>query len=97
MCLYMRVSRFLAETGSPQLRQYLYSLSCFIRGAQEWGISSVRYTTPDDPANLPPVLRDTPTDDSDEPLDIPAVAWWWDVLPQRAVASARRIPAQQSA
>ncbi|MFF8842984.1 selina-4(15),7(11)-diene synthase [Streptomyces sp. NPDC015127] len=81
MCLYMRLSRQLSEQGSPQLRQYLRSLSSFIRGAQDWGISSVRYTTPDDPANLPPVFSDTPTDDRNEPLDIPAIAWWWDLVP----------------
>ncbi|MDQ1010747.1 hypothetical protein QFZ82_005232 [Streptomyces sp. V4I23] len=81
MCLYMRLCGQLSEQGSPQLRRYLRSLSSFIRGAQDWGISSVRYTTPDDPANLKPVFSDTPTDDRHEPLDIPAVAWWWDLVP----------------
>jgi len=83
MCLFLRVREELAATGSPQLRQYLESLGSFIRGAQDWGISSRRYTTPDDPADLPSTFRDTPTDDSDEALEIPAVAWWWDVLPSR--------------
>jgi hypothetical protein len=83
MCLFLRLRDGLAATGSPQLRQYLENLGTFIRGAQDWGISSLRYTTPDDPAELPSTFRDTPTDDSDEALDIPAVAWWWDVLPER--------------
>lgn len=83
MCLFLRVRDELAATGSPQLRQYLENLGTFIRGAQDWGISSHRYTTPDDPADLPSTFCDTPTDDRDEALDIPAVAWWWDVLPER--------------
>jgi hypothetical protein len=78
-CLFLRLRDELAVTGSPQLRQYLENLGTFIRGAQDWGISSHRYTTPEDPAALPSTFRDTPTDDSDEPLDIPAIAWWWDV------------------
>ncbi|MFF4230035.1 selina-4(15),7(11)-diene synthase [Streptomyces sp. NPDC001820] len=81
MTLFMRLSAHLQPTASPQLRRYLSSLACFIRGAQDWGISSVRYTTPDDPAAFPSVFRDTPTDDSREPLDIPAVSWWWDLMP----------------
>ncbi|GAA3371641.1 hypothetical protein GCM10020367_23120 [Streptomyces sannanensis] len=85
MLLFMRLKDHLSEQGSPQLRQYLDSLACFIRGAQDWGITSVRYTTPDDPANIPSVFRDTPTDDSSEPLDIPCVSWWWDLVPDSAV------------
>ncbi|QNP67338.1 terpene synthase [Streptomyces genisteinicus] len=84
MCLYVRLAEQLSREGSPQLRQYVANLSSFIRGAQDWGISSVRYTTPDDPANLPPVFSDTPTDDRHEPLGIPAVDWWWDLVPAPA-------------
>ena len=52
--------RHLQPEASPQLRRYLHSLACFIRGAQDWGISSVRYTTPDDPAGFPSVFRERP-------------------------------------
>ncbi|MFG3496507.1 selina-4(15),7(11)-diene synthase [Streptomyces sp. NPDC047928] len=97
MCLYMRLTRYLAEHGSPQLRQYLASLGNFIRGAQDWGISSVRYTTPEDPAAMPSVFRDTPTDDSREPLDIACVAWWWDLLPSGTTAPGRNRPVQRTA
>ncbi|MFF3399923.1 selina-4(15),7(11)-diene synthase [Streptomyces sp. NPDC002659] len=79
MRLFMRVKERLLPAASPQLRQYLHNLGTFIRGAQDWGTSSVRYTTPDDPANLPTAFSETPTDTSDEPVDIPAVAWWWDL------------------
>ncbi|GGP94217.1 selina-4(15),7(11)-diene synthase [Streptomyces roseolilacinus] len=80
MCLYVRLTEALAEQGSPQLRQYLRTLGSFIRGAQDWGVTSVRYTTPDDPADMPAYFRDTPVDGSGEPLDIPAVSWWWNLL-----------------
>ncbi|HET6636769.1 MAG TPA: selina-4(15),7(11)-diene synthase [Streptomyces sp.] len=94
MVLFERLCDHLTLTASPQLRQYLRSLGNFIRGAQDWGISSHRYTTPDDPAQLPSTFLDTPTDDSREPLDIPCVAWWWDLLPRE---SAPREPEPVSA
>ncbi|MBB1245651.1 terpene synthase [Streptomyces durbertensis] len=79
MVLFTRLRERLLEDASPELSQYLTSLGHYIRGAQDWGITSLRYTTPDDPAPLPTVFSDTPTEGSDEPLDIPAVAWWWDM------------------
>jgi selina-4(15),7(11)-diene synthase len=82
MCLYLRLLGHLERTGSPQLRRYLGSLSNFIRGAQDWGISSLRYTTPDDPADLPTTFCATPTDDSRLPLEIPVIRWWWGLLPE---------------
>jgi selina-4(15),7(11)-diene synthase len=84
MNLFLRLCVDLRAHGTPQLRQYLDSLASFIRGAQDWGISSIRYTLPDDPAGLPAAFRATPTDDSAEPLDIAAVSWWWNLLPGRS-------------
>ena len=86
LTLFVRLCAHLRTQGSPQLKQYLASLETFIRGAQDWGISSRRYTTPDDPADLPDAFCDTPTDTSQDPLDIPAVAWWWSVLPRNETA-----------
>lgn len=80
-CLFLRLRQELLLTTSPQLRQYLHSLGSFIRGALDWGVSSRRYTCPEDPAALPSTFRETPTDASPEPLGIPAISWWWDVLP----------------
>ncbi|MFC7305494.1 selina-4(15),7(11)-diene synthase [Streptomyces monticola] len=79
--LFLRLCERLRAEGSPQLRQYLDSLGTFIRGAQDWGVSSVRYTTPEDPADIPSAFRDTPIDPGVGPLDIPAVAWWWGLVP----------------
>jgi hypothetical protein len=81
LTLFLRLREHLLAHASPQLQQYLHSLAAFIRAAQDWGISSLRYTTPDDPASLPTAFTNTPTDESHEPLDIPAIAWWWDILP----------------
>ncbi|WP_336319929.1 selina-4(15),7(11)-diene synthase [Streptomyces lavendofoliae] len=78
---FVRLSDHLSAAGSPQMRQYMAGLRSFVRGSQDWGISSIRYTTPDDPAGLPVAFTDTPTDDSREPLPIDAVSWWWDVVP----------------
>jgi hypothetical protein len=96
-CLYLRLTRHLAEHGSPQLRQYLRTLDSFIRGAQDWGVSSVRYTTPDDPASMPATFRDTPADDSGEPLDTPAVSWWWNLLAPGGQADATAGPSARDA
>ncbi|MGW5019835.1 selina-4(15),7(11)-diene synthase [Streptomyces cacaoi] len=93
MCLFLRLRERLSATGSPQLRQYLASVTSFIRAAQDWGISSRRYTTPDDPAELPTTFRDTPTDDSTEPLAIPAIAWWWELVHGGTDESAHTAPA----
>ncbi|MEU0661132.1 selina-4(15),7(11)-diene synthase [Streptomyces lavendulocolor] len=78
---FVRLADHLSAVGSPQMRQYMAGLRHFIRGSQDWGVSSVRYTTPADPAGLPTDFTDTPTDDSAEPLGIDVVSWWWEVVP----------------
>ncbi len=81
LLLFLRLAGEVAVWGSPQLRNYMQHLRSFIRGSQDWGISSIRYTTPDNPADLPTAFRSTPTDDNPEPLEIAAVSWWWDLVP----------------
>ncbi|MDQ8700909.1 selina-4(15),7(11)-diene synthase [Streptomyces sp. LHD-70] len=78
--LFLLLGERLRADASPQLRQYLDSLACFIRGAQDWGITSVRYTTPHDPARFPDAFRRTPVDASLEPLGIAAVDWWFGLV-----------------
>ncbi|RDI50743.1 selina-4(15),7(11)-diene synthase [Nocardia mexicana] len=78
-CRYLRVRNRLATTGGPALRRYLTTADSFIRGAQDWQATSSRYTTPDDIARPSLRFTDTPTDSSDQPLDIPSIAWWWTV------------------
>lgn len=79
-CLFLRLCAELTNSATPQLKQYLNSLGSFIRGAQDWGVTSLRYITPEDPADLPSTFTDTPTDDSLDPLEIPAISWWWDLV-----------------
>ncbi|WP_432072589.1 selina-4(15),7(11)-diene synthase [Streptomyces wuyuanensis] len=81
MCLFLSLRTKLEDEGSPQVRQYVGALSAFIRATQDWSVSSLRYTTPDDPAALSSSFSDVPTDDSTDPLDIPSISWWWDLVP----------------
>lgn len=78
--LFLRLRELLLPSATPELRTYLLSLGTFIRATQDWSISSRRYTTPDDPADLPTDFADTPTDSSDEPLPISPIAWWWGLV-----------------
>ena len=80
--LFIAVSDESSRQASPQLRRYLRGLGNFIRAGQDWGISSLRYTTPHDPAHLPTHFSDTAVhDESLECVDIQAIAWWWKFLP----------------
>ncbi|MER7398477.1 selina-4(15),7(11)-diene synthase [Streptomyces sp. NPDC000151] len=90
MVLFQQLCAALAEQGSPQLRQYLADLGHFVRGSMDWGITSVRYTTPDDPAALPARFSATPTGTG--PVDIPSIAWWWEVLDQLTGTAPHRAP-----
>ncbi|MFD9226076.1 selina-4(15),7(11)-diene synthase [Streptomyces sp. NPDC060064] len=98
MCLFLSLRAKLDDEGSPQVRKYLRGLSSFIRATQDWSISSLRYTTPDDPAALPSSFTDSPTDDSTDPLDIPSISWWWDLVPvsRTAPLDQSRVPSAAS-
>ncbi|MFD0327623.1 selina-4(15),7(11)-diene synthase [Streptacidiphilus monticola] len=41
--LFARCAEAVRRTASPQLLQYLDSLADFVRGAQDWGVTSARY------------------------------------------------------
>ncbi|MDI5961153.1 selina-4(15),7(11)-diene synthase [Streptomyces sp. SL13] len=79
--LFVDLCAELYRSASPQLERYLDSLAHFVRGSQDWGISSRRYLTPGaDPADLPTHFRSNPTDSSSRPLGIAPIAWWWDLV-----------------
>ncbi|KMO94246.1 selina-4(15),7(11)-diene synthase [Streptomyces roseus] len=89
---FMHLTDHLRTVGSQQMRQYTAGLRSFVRGSLDWGVTSVRYTTPEDPADLPTAFAARPTDDSCEPLGIDAVSWWWDVVPAgRPLRAARTL------
>lgn len=77
MNLYLRLRDQLRRSAAPELDRYLSALDDLLTGNLEWGRHYVRYITPD--RVLPPDA-DKPSDLSTEPLDIPAIAWWWDQL-----------------
>lgn len=77
MTLYLRLRDQLRPSAGPELGRYLSALDDLISGNLEWGRNFVRYITPD--RVLPP-YAEKPSDLSTEPLDIPAIAWWWDQL-----------------
>jgi hypothetical protein len=76
--LYLRIRDHLEKIGNARLSGYVKALDSFIRGAQDWEITSVRYICPDDPALHPDRLSNEPSDSGGKPLDIPAHSWWWD-------------------
>jgi hypothetical protein len=77
-CHFLRVrDRNRADLTGHQHR-YLDNLGSFIRGNQDWGISSARYLNPADPADLPSGFTGDPIDNEPEPLGIPALDRWWD-------------------
>jgi hypothetical protein len=77
MTFYLQLRDQLRPSAGPELGRYLSALDDLISGNLEWGRKYVRYITPD--RVLPPDV-DKPSDPSTEPLDIPAIAWWWDQL-----------------
>lgn len=77
MTLYLRLRDQLRADAGPALGRYLSALDDLLRGNLEWGRNYVRYITPD--RVLPP-YADKPSDLSTEPLEIPAISWWWDQL-----------------
>lgn len=94
MGLFLRLRDHLEVQASAQLHLYLQGLGSFIRGSLDWGVTSHRYTTPEDPADLPTRFRDTPGTDSCEALEIPTVSCWWNLLPETLEGMPRpRVPA----
>jgi hypothetical protein len=84
--LYLRLREYLARNGSTRVSTYLKALDSFIRGAQEWEITSIRYTSLEDPHLLPDHFINTPSNTSTQRLDMPSLAWWWEAAQRCGVA-----------
>jgi hypothetical protein len=77
MCHFLRVRDRCTADLTLRQHKYLKDLESFIRGNQDWGISSARYLNPADPANLPARFTSDPIDDKAEPLGLPTLDSWW--------------------
>jgi len=86
MSLFVRLRAQLMPTASPELREYLEGVGCAIRGVLEWhvrprtsrftevggkGQSEIEFTVD---------ITDTPVAKHTKPIELPAIAWWWDLL-----------------
>ncbi|WP_459740869.1 terpene synthase family protein [Streptomyces sp. E-15] len=80
MVLFERLSRQVLPTASADLRRYVASLGHWIRANLEWGMTCERYRDPDDPSPLRVRWAHAPAPHSEEPVRIPAIAWWWQQL-----------------
>ncbi|GAA3560197.1 hypothetical protein GCM10022419_046030 [Nonomuraea rosea] len=85
MCRFIQLRERVLLDASANLARYVTGLGHFIRGYLEWARTTPRYTiatNPGDPATIDPITMPTtwaqhPSDDSPDPLPIPAIAWWW--------------------
>ena len=91
MTLFLRLrDRLMIEL--PQLAGYLAGLGQYIRGVLDWALATDRYVYIDGVggtrAFTPGGWRDTPRDNSTDPLPIPSISWWWRYDPAAAESPA---------
>ncbi|MBT2511132.1 hypothetical protein J7I98_36020 [Streptomyces sp. ISL-98] len=87
MTLFVNLREQLAQDADVELRRYLDALGNYISGCIRWMCAAPRYASPRNRNALPVpgayydiTWRDTPSDAATEPLNIPAVSWWWKQL-----------------
>lgn len=68
--------RYSQELTARQVR-YIRSLEAFIRGNQDWAITSRRYTDSSNFTDPSTQFSTVPTDDPANPPPIPAIQGWW--------------------
>ncbi|GAA3842174.1 hypothetical protein GCM10022403_087780 [Streptomyces coacervatus] len=84
MCRFLQLREEVTAEGDPLIRRYLQGLGHYIRGVLDWCLITDRYVYLDGLSSSSLAFhtagwRDTPSDDSPEPLPIPSIAWWWSV------------------
>lgn len=83
MMLYLRLHQRVLAGAPADLAGYLHGLHPYIRGSLDWcrETSRYRYQNGVDGAEImrPGELHSTPPKHSEEPIPIPAIAWWWRV------------------
>jgi hypothetical protein len=81
MVLFDRLASQVLKEADSGLHQYVQGLGQFVRGHLDWASVCPRYSVPAGPKATPGGWwKQHPSDDSLEPLPIPAISWWWDQL-----------------
>ncbi|MFD8147179.1 terpene synthase family protein [Streptomyces sp. NPDC059708] len=87
MSLFVRLREQLGKEADEELARYLVSLEQWIAGNLAYHNRAPRYASPRNRNSLPVegasydiTYSEVPSDPSDEPLPIPALAWWWQRL-----------------
>ncbi len=79
MTLFLRLREQIWPRAGVELRCYLVALGHFVRGHLDWASGCARYRDPYGNADVD-WWKPAPSDDSPDPLPVPAIAWWWDQL-----------------
>ncbi|MER6203675.1 hypothetical protein ABT234_40730 [Streptomyces sp. NPDC001586] len=87
MWLFLRLSEKTSQGGSQELRSYLDGLKAEVRGCISFHVEpqqTLRYThfRATSPLAVQPrgTVTETPPPGAEEPLPIPSIRWWWDLL-----------------
>ncbi|MEV0041819.1 hypothetical protein [Streptomyces sp. NPDC050804] len=81
MVLFDRLAAQVLKEAGNDLRRYIKGLGQFVRGHLDWASICPRYSVPSGPEATPGGWwKQRPADDSEEPLPIPTISWWWDQL-----------------
>ena len=75
--LYTRLLDKAQTCGSSATRQYARDIGYVVRGNFQWSIKTARYRV--DMAARPALTSDSLGIDP-QPIPLPAIAWWWDLL-----------------
>lgn len=81
MMLYLRLRDRILAGAPADLAAYIQGLNAYVRGSLDWcrETSRYRYQNGVDGAEIMSSgeLHSTPPKHSEEPIPIPAIAWWW--------------------
>lgn len=83
MMLYLRLRERVLDGAPADLAAYLHGLHPYIRGSLDWCRETSRYRYQNG-VDGPEVMRSgelhsTPPNHTEDPIPIPAIAWWWRV------------------
>ncbi|MEU5191759.1 hypothetical protein AB0G83_32170 [Streptomyces klenkii] len=79
------LSEQVRRQAGPGLSRYVEGLCQWVRGSLEWHLTTDRYADPNNPGEpvadrvaMPTVVDCSTATAALGPLEVPAVAWWWD-------------------